>query len=1445
MHKKITAALLALIQILMLSTGVFAEDEEDEVEYFSGTAALGAWQVRSTSGECGFTYDLVENVYHGKTFHASKMLGEKSNVYAIIWQTIPIEEGATYRYSYAVKSKDVYGVCTSIDYEERVDVTPMGETFDWLEPEGYYENEGESRDIEFQVIFNGSVKDIWLDDFTFRKVNEDGSLGPNLLSDWGFEIDQTEPERVDSEYEPENIIYYMGEEGSGSEEDFLKAVTVENAIPVYNRTIKVDGNLSDWDEYKQIQLPSSYSQIGILTEYHGAEDLNAEVGVAYDNEKIYVSAKVHDDIWNEGGSAAWEKDSIQINFGHKGNDNFYGYGFNPNKATGKVAVSVNEGSQEDLDKISAKATFVDDNTIVYEISFKKELFYNGDLTDLTFNLLVNDNDESGRAAYLQWKPGLGEGATSGTGNGLLKFVKDETDLLAWFEKDLGTIQMKKNYKAVLRLYNPSDNERVVKITDSTGESEVTVPAHGVIFTTVKVKTAAPSYQMLSVELAYDEGKTQTVSLAATAAIDTQFYIDKFKQIESTYMPEINKLMAECENNGINLDYESADLFVIERFLDYGVEDAQDDRKERSEYVFECLVDICAQLIQRLKGYLDGTAVPRPSKPYLTSRAVIDGQSFLTTDADGEQRPTYFMGYGHFDGARWDMKNFPQIGANVVQLEIGPASAVLGGSAASGYTINDAYIQYAVIDALQTCYENNVQLCLLLSPHYIPNWLPAEATTAEYFDQHIEMRAMLEAYIKAVVTAISESPYRDALNSLTLTNETTHQAASEEELPFYREWLAEFWNGDVAAMNDAYGTEYTSFDEVQFPDKDVLYDSPTDERSIPGLPQYVDWLEFNEQYLTDFHAWMYEVVQSVDPTIPCHTKVMQAFDSNEREWRRKFINVGTDPELLAYALPINGNDANNYFMNSLWGILNKMSYYDLQTSSKRAPVFDTEDHVIVDRDADYRRNVYRENHIGADMWQGAIHGRGGSTMWVWERTTDPGSDFEGSILHRPDMLLNASHTMMDVNRLAWEIQALQNTKRTIGILYAKTSRAYSMRFTNSLVTCYEAASYLGERIEFVTEKQAREGKLTNSEDIQILLVPNITHLLEGALDDIKAFIEKGGTVYICGNDALQYTQYNKPQNTEVRDFIFANSTVLNMTPTPDARDTFDAPTAKDIWNVLVQGEENSDYDTPVTITDAITGNRVYGVSYFTAEYEDNLLINICDYEYTPGRKIDIRYNGQIIEEGVELRSGLKISGENVALEPYYPILVSVPLEELPSPVTEFTDEIEHWSRYSVFDLRDSGIVNGTSETTFTPDAVVTVSQFAAMLGRAAGKGDTAYLNLIDAEPEAPITREQMAHMLVTVYKELKGETPEIIDLGFTDISRSKYKNDINLAVTLGYLTGYSSTEMGPKNTTTRAEAAATMRRFNYSLKYEVEIMVPGSTAPPPPYKDTLILFESIE
>lgn len=179
-------------------------------------------------------------------------------------------------------------------------------------------------------------------------------------------------------------------------------------------------------------------------------------------------------------------------------------------------------------------------------------------------------------------------------------------------------------------------------------------------------------------------------------------------------------------------------------------------------------------------------------------------------------------------------------------------------------------------------------------------------------------------------------------------------------------------------------------------------------------------------------------------------------------------------------------------------------------------------------------------------------------------------------------------------------------------------------------------------------------------------------------------------------------------------------------------------------------------------------------------------------------------------------------------------------------TSFADLAGHWAQTDLAFLAARLVVNGTGPEKFSPEDGVTRAEFAAMLVRALelpkaavpakftdvvggawyaeaierafGAGLVTGLGTERFGPEEPITREQMAVMLVNAYRYATGKSEGDIvltnELKFKDegIVSEWARNEVRLADAIGLLNGYPDDRFSPGNGATRAEAGVAVKRL---------------------------------
>ena len=157
--------------------------------------------------------------------------------------------------------------------------------------------------------------------------------------------------------------------------------------------------------------------------------------------------------------------------------------------------------------------------------------------------------------------------------------------------------------------------------------------------------------------------------------------------------------------------------------------------------------------------------------------------------------------------------------------------------------------------------------------------------------------------------------------------------------------------------------------------------------------------------------------------------------------------------------------------------------------------------------------------------------------------------------------------------------------------------------------------------------------------------------------------------------------------------------------------------------------------------------------------------------------------------------------------------------------EFSDvhAVDHWAKEAIDFVSSRELFNGTTETTFTPDAPTTRAQLMTVLARLDGTDTSgsalekglawAVENGISdgSNPSGTISRQQLAVML---WRYAGSPAAESETLNFTDADQvSDYAQEaMRWATENGILNGYANGSLNPLGTATRAHVAQMIKNF---------------------------------
>jgi hypothetical protein len=537
--------------------------------------------------------------------------------------------------------------------------------------------------------------------------------------------------------------------------------------------------------------------------------------------------------------------------------------------------------------------------------------------------------------------------------------------------------------------------------------------------------------------------------------------------------------------------------------------------------------LARQLTQAEAARLTFPTVPRWDG---SQRPSIEGPSFVGLVRIGDKgvavrRPIFFVGYGHFDQVRQDIDHFPGYGINIVQhAEFGPIAVY----PSENQTDDSAITRLS--EELDRAAKAGLAVDWLLSPHYVPEWLIAKYPAlrkprADFFPFSVyapQPRDLIRRFVHEVVARIKDKP---ALLSICLSNEPINcEEPDALSTAAWRQWL-KTRHGDITTLNSRWGTTYASFDQIPQP-------NPLN-RSAEPRPggAWCDFCRWNDEYFADFHRMLADAVHEVAPRIPVHIKV-----TTPHLWQASEARTGDDAGLFGRFTQINGNDSIN-----LWSFDPPASHsiergdsefaqgwrenaigYELERSTHDAPVFNSENHLIFDREPRYVPPA----HVRAALWMGAIHGQSATTLWVWQREkSNPQGDFAGDFIERPSCAEAVGIVCHDLNRAAPQITALQNAPPDVLILQSMTAAVWDgARYDSAFLKTYTALSFTGVKIGFLAESELeRDAVLT----APLLIVPDNLHLSDKAFAALASF--KGKVIFASADagDLLSRNEYDRP------------------------------------------------------------------------------------------------------------------------------------------------------------------------------------------------------------------------------------------------------------------------------------------------------------------------------
>ncbi|TXK78374.1 sugar-binding protein [Paenibacillus sp. N3.4] len=201
-------------------------------------------------------------------------------------------------------------------------------------------------------------------------------------------------------------------------------VTYAGTIVVWNQsdihaiekqTIEIGGSFNQLSGLSSIHLLDD--GLVLMNDYHGAEDLSGDAWINWDEDQLYLSFRIHDDVFSHNyvGADIWQGDSIQVAImpGLPGEGNeYYEYGLSMSNDDARLYLwSAPKGKPRGL--VNGGLAYIKRDEVNHDTYYQMGLPWtsiapiSAEDGVLSLSFLVNDNDGTNRKGWIEWGSGIG------------------------------------------------------------------------------------------------------------------------------------------------------------------------------------------------------------------------------------------------------------------------------------------------------------------------------------------------------------------------------------------------------------------------------------------------------------------------------------------------------------------------------------------------------------------------------------------------------------------------------------------------------------------------------------------------------------------------------------------------------------------------------------------------------------------------------------------------------------------------------------------------------------------------------------------------------------------------------------------------------------------------------------------------------------------------------
>jgi hypothetical protein len=557
------------------------------------------------------------------------------------------------------------------------------------------------------------------------------------------------------------------------------------------------------------------------------------------------------------------------------------------------------------------------------------------------------------------------------------------------------------------------------------------------------------------------------------------------------------------------------------------------------------------------------------------------------------------------------------------------------------------------NVLDKAAEDGIAVCLNMSLHRVPDVVKDDTETTSngavtVNPTHPRYLNSCEIFLKAL---LEECGDLESLHDVILYNEPTFYANKSS---YYNEAWQQF------LYKEAGITAVTAM--------------PSDDDRANTL--YTLYMRFNDSIMTEFHKTAAEFTRKYCDNPLIHTKIMQYIRNNSTA----FTKFSNDYESWAQYFDVNGCDAYSmYFDKDYVPLSAEEAWYDYMRSVKKAPVINSEDHIIHDVGEDelITFSDTEKKYVSATMWQGAFHGRGASAVWTYKRSPyylyfDEGQSvyINSNMTLRPDIQYELGKISLDMNRLSEEIALFQNKDKQAAILFSPISMNYASVGMNLITETYNSLLFMGEGVEFVSE-----GRMDDLSKYKMLIIPNANYVSDETYRKIADYAKNGGQLYLLG-DCLGFDEDGIFRKEKI-----TGTNVHSVYLIGGSLNVISKPLLKNSMRTAI----NNIFERKLTVT-STTGVDSDSIEYSYADDGIYTYVNLCNHSEEE-QNINLLYDSEIIGASTELISGRNFENGSLTLAPYETMLLRTETKKISAKIEKDSESQDNVYK-ATFDVKKS-------------------------------------------------------------------------------------------------------------------------------------------------------------